>query len=228
MPQWVYASHLKDPEQKQIDRVEFVCALAECLLTRKPMVFVDETSAHLWQKKRCFWTPVEDRIKLPLSSSRGFSRTVIGGVSLVTDIPFTWTLAESTSTDEFLRYLTYLRTKMKAEIAEDEEVVLVLDNHSAHTNPTSMLGMAARHFKPMFIPACSSWLNSVEKAWAVMKHHFNCVLAEQRLTDLSTSKYHLEPLLRIALEHCEERITGSLYHACVSSMIKELEVYIAD
>ena len=119
-----------------MDRVTFVCELAECLLADKPMVFMDETSANLWNKKRTCWTPVDNRLKLPLTSSRGISKTVIGGISLITHTPFTWTLAPSTNTDNFIRYLTYLRTQLKPEYT-NEKITIVLDNHSAHTNSRS-------------------------------------------------------------------------------------------
>ena len=64
---------------------------------------------------------------------------------------------------EFLQFLR----RIDAEVPEDQDVHLILDNYSTHKAPRIRRWLA-RHprFHLHFTPACSSWLNLVERWFA--------------------------------------------------------------
>ena len=61
------------------------------------------------------WTKTDrsDRVKLPLTSSRGKSLTLYGSVSLVTTEKWVYTKGKSTNQEEFCEFLEALRSKVK-------------------------------------------------------------------------------------------------------------------
>ena len=77
-------------------------------------------------------------------------------------------------------------------------------------------------FKPLMLPVCSSTFNSCEQAWSVMKRHFNCILAENRQSNLYLNQRHLESMIQQTLTTCASSITQRLYYSCCAPMSEEL------
>ena len=64
---------------------------------------------------------------------------------------------------EFLR-------KVKANLKnKDQELVMVMDNHSAHKSKETLNYMESLNIKPLFMSPYSPELNSIESLWGVTK-----------------------------------------------------------
>ena len=66
------------------------------------MIYIDETSTHLWEKRLKVWLTPRDPIVFKLPSSRDTSYTVIGAFSLDVGKALCWQLAQHTNTESFL------------------------------------------------------------------------------------------------------------------------------
>ena len=59
----------------------YVKDLIYYMRTNKMIIYIDQTSTHLWEKLGKFYMPVDDPIDLRFKSSRGSSVTVMGAIS---------------------------------------------------------------------------------------------------------------------------------------------------
>ena len=104
----------------------YVKDLIYYMRTNKMIIYIDQTSTHLWEKLGKFYMPVDDPIDLRFKSSRGSSVTVMGAISSK------WTegefkICEKTNGANVLEFFRQLLPKMDAN-----NTVIVLDNHRAH------------------------------------------------------------------------------------------------
>ena len=54
--------------------------LMDYMQAGKSIVYIDETSTHMWEKRSKIWMPKADPIYLRLKQDRGCSRTIIGAI----------------------------------------------------------------------------------------------------------------------------------------------------
>ena len=68
------------------------------------VVYIDETSTHLWDLRGKVWQHIDDPLTIIRNSNRGKGITVYGAMSS-TRRDLDWAFGESTNTQEFLRFL---------------------------------------------------------------------------------------------------------------------------
>jgi hypothetical protein len=69
------------------------------------VVYIDETSTHLWEKRLKVWHTPRDPIVFKLPSNRGQSCTVVGAISTDMGKPLYWQLAQHTNTQSFIKFM---------------------------------------------------------------------------------------------------------------------------
>ena len=95
---------LRTEYTETVERVSFCKDLLEYIHTGKQIIYMDETSTHLWEKMQSFRMPKEDPINVRLNKTRGKSVTIFGGIS--TEFKKAeFMLAEKTTIVNFKRYL---------------------------------------------------------------------------------------------------------------------------
>ena len=124
------------------------------------IVYIDETTFHLWQKASKFW--VMPGMKLPMQKSRGPSLTVIGAISEARGLVHHACFAGSNTSDTFFNFLSDLKRKCP------KRTVVVLDNIKIH-HSKKLEAIYAPDFKEMLLPPYSSELNPIERLWSVLK-----------------------------------------------------------
>ena len=72
---------LRSPFQAKGERVDFLEKLLNHMRNGKQIIYMDETSTHLWEKMKSFWMPKDALIDVTLNKERGKSITIIGGIS---------------------------------------------------------------------------------------------------------------------------------------------------
>jgi hypothetical protein len=77
-----YKWHLgKVTENEYVTRkMNKIRELMDYMQAGKSIVYIDETSTHLWEKRSKIWMPRNDPIYLRLQQERGYSRTIIGAI----------------------------------------------------------------------------------------------------------------------------------------------------
>ena len=72
---------LRSEHQETIERVTFCRELLKYLHEGKQIIYMDETSTHLWEKMQSFRMPKEDPINVRLNKARGKSIIIFGAIS---------------------------------------------------------------------------------------------------------------------------------------------------
>ena len=123
----------------------------------KEFFFMDETSSHCWERLSKVYMPKTDPFEMRFRSTRGRSVTVIGAISATTP-KLIFSTADKTNTANVLAFLTKLRGEMK----DPKNCVVVLDNHSAHkSNPVTEYART-EGFRLLYTPPTASHLNPIE------------------------------------------------------------------
>jgi len=92
--------------------------------------------------------------------------TVFGAIGIA--LPgMVFQLAKSTNTDDFIRFLKFLRSK--SGVSRDKTLYLVIDNHSAHKSERALDAMERLSFREVFMPTYSPEFNCIETLWGVTK-----------------------------------------------------------
>ena len=89
------------------------------------IVYIDETTFHLWQAPSRVWLKEGMRIELP--NTRGQSITMIGAISTKRGLFLTHTFAATNNTTNFLPFIVDLKKK-----CQGHQCVVVMDNLSVH------------------------------------------------------------------------------------------------
>ena len=124
------------------------------------IVYVDETTFHLWQKTSKCWLRPGMRLKMPCS--RGPSITVIGAISLLRGLVHLEVLQGSNKGPIFQQFLAGLKAKCQGR------TVVILDNLKIHQSKL-LESIYDGNFKEMLLPPYSSALNPIERLWSVVK-----------------------------------------------------------
>jgi transposase len=152
------------PEDRDEQRRQFVVQLVEYLRAGKEVVFIDETSVCVWDRRIRTWMYRDDPLPFELPQDRGHSVTVVGAIS--TKKPgLVYKLSDSTNKDAVER----LVRKVLKRSEDTEEMVVVWDNHSAHRSKNVKELLADANAIRMPLPVNSSDLNPIERVWAQLK-----------------------------------------------------------
>jgi DDE superfamily endonuclease len=89
------------------------------------IVYIDETSFHLWMSPGRLWIKQGMRVQLP--DQRGQSITMIGALSIHQGLINTEAFAGSNTVDTFLPFIMRLKEKCK-----ERPTIVVMDNLSVH------------------------------------------------------------------------------------------------
>ena len=68
------------------------------------IIYIDETSSHLWDHKGKVWQPNDDSVHIYRAATRGHSVTIIAGLSSDGGKLY-WQLSKSTNKEDFLNFL---------------------------------------------------------------------------------------------------------------------------
>lgn len=135
------------------------------------VVYIDETSFHLWQFQSRCWLRKGMRLTIP--DIRGSSITIIGAISEQRGLICYDLVMGTNNTQSFEHFIIKLKG-----MAQARKTIVVMDNLSVHKAKA-----VKRHFtfgfQQLFLPTYSCELNPIERLWAVIKnqwrrqqHHF--------------------------------------------------------
>ena len=152
--------------QRQQERQEFTKKVVSLLVQGKHVIFADETSINLWDKKRIHktWQLEGEPIRYTVNTKRLSNLTVYGAVS--NQLPqLIFMLGTKTESAQWMEFLRLLRREV--EQRQMPKPYLVIDNHPAHK--AHAVRELYDRFHVLFLPAYSSFLNSQETVWGLFK-----------------------------------------------------------
>ena len=158
---------LRSEHQAKGERVIFLGKLLNHMRAGRQIIYMDETSTHLWEKMKSFWMPKEELIDVTLNKERGKSITIIGGISNKwPDLKYIVT--KKTNKECVREYFEHIKDDV-----EKGNCVMVLDNHKAHNNNTTInMACSTYGIDLEFLPPTASELNPVERMWAYFKRQW--------------------------------------------------------
>ena len=162
-PDYTYWKSLAENEELKKKQFAFVNELGTMICNRSydEIIYLDETTFHLWQKMSKCW--IRKGMKLALVKNRGPSLTVIGAISQERGLVHFEVFEESNNSDLFTNFIINLKNK-----CEGKRVVVVLDNLKIHYTK-KLEAVYDQDFKEIFLPTYSSQLNPIEILWSVVK-----------------------------------------------------------
>lgn len=129
----------------------------------RQIIYMDETSTHLWEKMKSFWMPRDDLIDVGLNRERGESISIIGGISnRWTELKYI--ICGKTNTKCVLKFLE----KVAPDI-EKKNCVMIMDNHTAHHSRAVRDKAFRMGLTLEFMPPTASELNPIERMWGYFK-----------------------------------------------------------
>ena len=120
------------------------------------IVYIDETSFHLWMQPAHCW--LRDGMIVQLPKSRGHSIGVIGALSIQRGLILTKVFTGSNSTGTFMHFIDQLKA-----ICAGTKTVVVMDNLSVHHANDVVKLFDENDFVAKFLPTYSCDLNPIEK-----------------------------------------------------------------
>ena len=109
---------------KQEQQQQFVVKHLEWLKAGREVIYQDESSLNLWQKRLKIWRPVNVPLMCYMQKDRGKNFTMIGAISTHSDRPYV-EIAPKTMK-------MYVITFLENYLRDHNGAVLVMDNHKAH------------------------------------------------------------------------------------------------
>ena len=128
-------------------------------------------------------------------------------------------LHSTTNGANFQKFLQHLKSRLRNAYSR-KRVYLVLDNHTAHATKLSAKLMADLNFYPLFLPAYTSYFNSVENLWALLKQHFMRFMCIQK-THLSHDQF--SDLIRQSIALVPPDMAANLYFANRKYLCEQLQ-----
>ena len=122
-------------------------------------------------------------MRVPYTKTKYESKTLYGSLSLATNPPFLWMIAESTNKKDFQYFINFVKTKL-IRGQRSKELNIVFDRHSSHTcdETRDWLAVKSRKVKPLIIPPSSSMFNSIETYFGRLKWHYKRLITKRRCT----------------------------------------------
>ncbi len=163
-PKIVYRSKNERQAELCAQQQEFSCMITKLMIEcpHIEIVYVDETTFHLWQAPSRVWLKEGMRIEMP--DTRGHSITMIGAISTMRGLFHTHTFAATNNTMTFLPFIIKLKEK-----CQGRRCVVVMDNLSVHKTLEVRKHFNEDDFQLEFLPPQSCELNPIEKAWNIIK-----------------------------------------------------------
>jgi len=145
--------------------LEYISKLAKLLKRKKDIVFIDESSTDLWDKRGKIWQPKDSILPMVIQKSRdrGKSITIIGGISLQLKGMY-FHLAETTNKETVENFFKKFHNKVDLS-----DKVIVMDNHAAHLSQEVQDFLDSKGIKVLKLPPCSSYFNPIETVWSWVK-----------------------------------------------------------
>jgi hypothetical protein len=122
-PQIIYCSKEARAIELKHQQKEFAQSITRALMSRPDddIVYIDETSFHLWMSPGRLWIKQGMRVQLP--DQRGQSITMIGALSMHQGLVHTVAFAGSNTVDTFLPFIVRLKAKCRGR-----PTTVVMDN----------------------------------------------------------------------------------------------------
>ena len=140
------------------------------------LIFVDESSFHSWLSKDKAWSREDQIIEVPLNKLQ-HRITCFGAIGNALKGNMFCQLYNTTNGANFRKFLRLLKANLRNQYS-NRTVYLCIDNHSGHHSEKSLKIMTQLGFTPIFLPSYSSYFNSVEYLWSLMKCHFRKLLCQ--------------------------------------------------
>jgi transposase len=169
-PKYTFWKSIAENEDLKKKQYEFVCDLLSIIKNRSydEILYIDETTFHLWQKARKCW--IRNDMKLNLVRNRGPSITVIGAISQERGLVYFEVFEDNNNSDLFSNFIRGLKSN-----CEGRRVVVIMDNLRIHYTK-KLDEVYDDDFKVMFLPTYSSELNPIETLWSMLKRKWTHVL----------------------------------------------------
>ena len=126
------------------------------------IVYIDETSFHLWMSPGRLWIKQGMRVQLP--DQRGQSITMIGALSNHHGLIHTEAFAGTNTVDTFLSFILRLKEKCLGRTT-----IVVMDNLKVHHSKTLQPHFDELAFIAKYLPPQSYALNPIEQVWNIVK-----------------------------------------------------------
>jgi len=178
------------PKVSPVERIQaFTVDLARRIRDKENLVYIDETATNMWIRKRYTWSTRDRPVKMVLNQDRGHGVTIYGAIGEYLPRAVFMT-GKSTNTKEFAEFLRLLRMATPAGLRE--KLVIVLDNHKSHHNPSIVVLAKNLNFELLYLPTYTPQLNPIESLWSVVKGKLKKKLQEKQAIRLKQSEFEEE------------------------------------
>ena len=130
------------------------------------IIYLDETSTHLWEKRSRIWMPRNQPMHMRLNAERGKSRTLFGAISNRWN-DMEWGIRDKTNGVNFCDFLIMICVPRLVE--NPRRTVIILDNHAAHKSKKARKLADRLGITLYFLPPTASELNPIERMWSYFK-----------------------------------------------------------
>ena len=110
-----------------------------------------------------------EKFKIHFPAKVDCSVTVYGAIGKFLRKPCFLVTDDTTNKDNTVKFLDLL---VECLADKKSSITLVMDNHTAHHSHVARAALQRLKIKPLFMPAYSSDLNSIERLWSSVKSRF--------------------------------------------------------
>ena len=159
---------------------------------------MDETTVRMNDGKHKTWQHQDHTIFAPKNEPQNLQCEVFGAISSpgVLSQPL-FMVTHTTDGHEFITFLQYILDS-RIDRFNERKIVLVLDQHPAHFGVDSgARAFLTSHFRVVVLPPATSWMNSQETVFGVMKQKLKKKFSRipEQVTDLARFQAQLITLL---------------------------------
>ena len=182
------------------------------------IIYLDETSPHLWEKRSKVWMPRDKPIFMRLNAERGKSRTLFGAISNRWN-DMEYGIRDKTNAINFCDFLKMICIPRLVE--NPRRTVIILDNHAAHKskkarNLADKLGISF-----YFLPPTASELNPIERMWSYFKVRWRFHLSDHNnRVNPGNIDHHLEICLDAVKSKVANLGKGPLRQMVMANMLE--------
>jgi len=163
-PQCTYVAKAEKEFTLRRQQKEFSGHLTRVLMKEPEtdIVYLDETSFHLWMQPGRLWIKTGMKVQLP--DTRGHSICVIGALSIKHGLLLTHVFQGSNTSETFLKFILDLKERCR-----ESKSIIVMDNLSVHHSKLVTAHFDNDTFIAQYLPTYSCELNPIEKVWNLLK-----------------------------------------------------------
>ena len=196
-------------------RKAFIRQLVHYIQKGREVFYFDETSTHVWDKKRRVWQNKDVPVRATLNPYRGRGVTIFGALSSLTE-RLIWGLGRGCSNDNVNDFI--MRTLIP-RIENKENSVIVMDNLNSHKNPKLTQHLNGHGIRVLFTPVGCSDLNPIEMVWNHFKHRWRKHLFDKQ-PDIEG--LNAETNVAIVLAQLESQV-GRASRGSFRQMLKDIQ-----